>query len=126
MPEYIYQILSKFLDTNNNKLQLTNSLFMKCLNLLSVCLGGDKNLLKEEKVKNYFYFSGNNSYMNLMVNKNYIYGIGDNPNLENGLSFVFWINLDTNILNNYFEYNLVINLISIKISSNEIKLNIIK
>ena len=126
VPEYIYQILSKFLDTNNNKLQLTNSLFMKCLNLLNICLGGDNNLLKEEKVKNYFYFSGNNSYMNLMMNKNYIYGIGDNPNLENGLSFVFWINLDTNILNNYFEYNLVINLISIKISANEIKLNIIK
>ena len=128
VPEYIYQILSKFLDTNNNKLQLTNSFFMRCLNLLSICLCDNinNNLVEKEKIKNYFYFSGNNSYMNLMVNKNYIYGIGDNPNLENGLSFVFWINLDKNILNNYFEYNLVINIITIKISDNAIKLNLIK
>ena len=67
---------------------------MRCLNLLSICLCDNinNNLVEKEKIKNYFYFSGNNSYMNLMVNKNYIYGIGDNPNLENGLSFVFWIN----------------------------------
>ena len=133
-PEYIYQNLSKFFDKNNCKIELTNKYFMKCLNLLHICLcrknhnDKDNIIIDEDKINNYIYFNGINSCMYLKINKNSVYGIDEFPNLDNGCSFVFWIYLDKNLLNYYANiniYNLIINLISIKISSYEINLNMI-
>ena len=73
------------------------------------------------------YFSGMHSFLSLAMNHNSKYTNQDFPSLENGCSFIFWLNLDENILKNYNNiYNseknpLQINLILIKICEHQIK-----
>ena len=153
-PEYLYQKMSKYFE-KENELELNEELFMKYLKLLHLCykdysLHSDNNenkvktniddfliiddKIEEEKakkikdVKNYIYFSGINSFLALEINHSSINSQKDFPSLKNGCSFVFWINIDKQILKNYnninsFKKNIYqINLISIKIGEHQIKL----
>ena len=82
---------------------------------------------KKDKIKNYMYFSGINSSLSLAINNNSTSTIDVFPSLENGISFVFWINLDRQILidyNNIYKLKktpLEINLIKINIAEHQIK-----
>ena len=147
-PDYLYQKLSRFFKIENC-FELNEKLFMKYLNLLHICYK-DNSIDNEEKksndirpqplgfeeigeakkkneIKNYMYFSGINSSLTLRINKNSSSPITDFPNLENGLSFVFWINLDKNVLTEYYNiYNneknpFQIDLITMNISEHRIK-----
>ena len=127
-PDYLYQKLSRFFKIENC-FELKEKLFMKYLNLLHLCYK-DNSIDNEEKIsndikpqipggfeeigetkknseiKNNMYFSGINSSLTLFINKDSSSAITDFPNLENGLSFVFWINLDKNVLTEYYNiYN---------------------
>ena len=153
-PEYLYQKMSKYFE-KKNEIELDEELLMKYLKLLHLCYKDnsvnlndesmtkkirneiindfvllDTSKIEEEKtkeVKNYMYFSGRHSFLSLAMNHNSKYTNQDFPSLENGCSFVFWLNLDENILKNYNNiYNLEnnplqINLILIKISDHQIK-----
>ena len=147
-PEYLYQKMSKFYENDD---ELDEILFMKYLKLLHICykdnslnLESVENLAKNKKgellendnfgeikkdkeVKNYMYFSGINSSLTLKINNNSINGYTEFPSLENGCSFVFWLNLDKKILFNYSTINnlkensLNINLILMNFDEHQIK-----
>ena len=148
-PDYLYQKLSRFFKIENC-FELNEKLFMKYLNLLHLCykdnsIDNEENISndikpqppagfeeigvvkKNKEIKNYMYFSGINSSLTLNINKNSSSAITDFPNLENGLSFVFWINLDKNVLTEYYNiYNnennpFQIDLITLNISEHKIK-----
>ena len=60
---------------------------------------------QKKEIKNYIYFNGYNSKMTISINQ-YSNNINcDFPTLEYGCSFVFWINLDQNVINDYFSIN---------------------
>ena len=138
-PEYLCQKMSLFF-RKDNKLELNEELFMKYLNLFHLCYSENsfnleniennaKNQLcfeelenkNNKEVKNYMYFSGMNSSLTLKLNNNSTSVISDFPNLENGLSFVFWLNLDKKIL---VEYNNIQNLENKNFHINLITLNL--
>ena len=145
-PEYLCQNMSKFFKSENEQI-LKEDLFMKYLNLLHLCYKDNSiNVENEEKsksvdfqeinetkknkeIKNYMYFSGINSSLTLKLNTNSTSSITDFPSLENGLSIVFWINIDKTILS---EYNNIykadnknsfqIDLVTLNIAEHKIKL----
>ena len=148
-PDYLYQKLSRFFKIENC-FELNEKLFMKYLNLLHLCyrdnsLDNEKNISNEIKpqaptgfeeigeakknseIKNYMYFAGTNSFLTLKINTKSSSVITDFPNLENGLSFVFWINLNKKVLSEYYNiYNneknpFQIDLITLNISEHRIK-----
>ena len=120
---------------------------MKYLNLLHLCYKDNSIKAKNEEksksvdfqeinetkknkeIKNYMYFSGINSSLTLKLNTNSTSFITDFPSLENGLSIVFWINIDKTILS---EYNNIykadnknsfqIDLVTLNIAEHKIKL----
>ena len=60
---------------------------------------------QKKEIKNYIYFNGYNSKMTISINQ-YSNNINcDFPTLEYGCSFAFWINLDQNVINDYFSIN---------------------
>ena len=143
-PEYLYQKMSIFFKKEKEE-ELNEQLFMKYLNLLHLCYK-DNRIKKEEnslnkidfngfeeiedkkniEIKNYMYFNGINSSLTLKINNN-TNSFSEFPSIENGLSFVFWINLDKNIMMNYSDiYNLdnnplKINFIVMNIAEHQIK-----
>ena len=60
---------------------------------------------EQKEIKNYIYFNGYNSKMTILLNLSSNNINCDFPNLELGCSFVFWINLDKNIINDYYVIN---------------------
>ena len=147
-PEYLYQKLSLYF---NNISDLNEKLFMKYLNLLHLCYkdnyiepdnfenvikkkGTDKSgdilleEIKNKEIKNYMYFTGINSSLTLKENINSSKGSIGFPSLENGCSFVFWLNLDEKILLNYNKVNkrknnpFNINLVVVNVGKHQIKL----
>ena len=133
-PEYLYQKMSIFFKKEKEG-ELNEQLFMKYLNLLHLCYK-DNRIKKEEnslnkidfngfeeiedkkniEIKNYMYFNGINSSLTLKINNN-TNSFSEFPSIENGLSFVFWINLDKNIM---MDYNNIYNL-----DNNPLKINFI-
>ena len=144
-PEYLYQKMSTFFN-EEKKGELNEQLFMKYLNLLHLCYKDNslekqqnsikknsfndfeeiEDVQKKTETKNYIYFNGINSSLTFKINNN---SNSSNafPSIENGLSFVFWINLDKNLLINYNTiYNLdnnplKINLILMNVAEHQIK-----
>ena len=57
---------------------------------------------KQKEIKNYIYFNGCNSKMTILLNLSSNNINCDFPTLEFGCSFVFWINLDKDIINDYY------------------------
>ena len=101
--EFIYQKLSKYFK-NNAKEKLTDKLFSRYLNLLSY-LYTDSSIYKKKKkqIKNYIYFNGINSGLSFLLNKSSCNLNTDFPTLEKGCTFVFWINLDKKLIEEYFK-----------------------
>ena len=101
--DYIYQQLSKYFK-NNAKEKLTDKLFSRYLNLLSY-LYTDISIYKKNKkqIKNYIYFNGINSGLSFILNKSSCNPNTDFPTLEKGCTFVFWINLDKKLIEEYFK-----------------------
>ncbi len=102
-----------FTSTNNvgsiNRTSCSNN----SSNNASVSLERNSSLFEKEKeINNYIYFNGFGSNLSLRknycINSNMITNINTNyftnfPSLENGLSFIFWINLNQNSIKNYYE-----------------------
>ena len=145
--EYIYNKLSYYYDNNKNeeKERLNENQILKYFHLLQLfyTIGeNDKNILAKNQffstqntnntentenkkdIKNYFYFSGKKSCFSLELNKNSINPNTDFPTLQYGLSFIMWIYIDEKLLKQYQENNgnIEINLITINISEEKIKL----
>ena len=144
--EYLCQKMS-LLFRKDNQLELNQELFMKYLNLFHLCYkdnslhlenienngqnpAGLEEIIenkKNEEVKNYIYFTGINSSLTLKLNNNSTSVISDFPNLENGLSFTFWLNIEKNILVDYNnihnskDKNFQINLITLNLAEHRIK-----
>ena len=115
--EFIYQNLSKYF-TNEAKVKLTDRLLLRYLNLLNHLYTDTSAYNKYKQIKNYIYFNGYNSELNLKLNKSSCNLNTDFPTLEKGCSFVFWINLDKNLIEEYFK------VLADKASINLIKINI--
>ena len=101
--DFIYQLLSKYFK-NNAKEKLTDKLFSRYLNLLSY-LYTDTSVYRnnKKKIKNYMYFNGINSGLSFILNKSSCNPNTDFPTLEKGCTFVFWINLDKKLTDEYFK-----------------------
>ena len=147
-PEYLYQKMSLYFTNIND---LNENLFIKYLNLLHLCYkdnsiepdNNDNNIKKKEtnksggiefevvknkEIKNYMYFTGINSFLTLKENTHSTRGNIGFPSLENGCSFVFWLNLDEKILLNYCNINkgknnlFNIGLVIVNVGKHQIKL----
>ena len=121
-------------NSNNQKItKLTQNIFKRYLNLLEIFYTNslDKNINKiysnnnstgenevmeniitnyfdseiQKEIKNYIYFNGFNSKMTILLNLSSNNINCDFPTLEYGCSFVFWINLDKNVINDYYTIN---------------------
>ena len=136
--EFIYQKLSKFFG-NRSKINLTELQFIRYLRLLkifykdtstneNISVSENKNSITDEKkskkIKNYMFFNGFNSCLTFSEKKNPTNGNISFPTLENGVSIIFWFYFDKKLLNNYYKIyqNIEINLITITIDKNIIKL----
>ena len=60
---------------------------------------------KTKEIKNYLYFNGSNSKITLFVNENSNNLNCDFPTLQFGCSFAFWINLEENVIKDYYSVN---------------------
>ena len=92
-----------------------------------VVINQDKKIVKKDETKevnNYIYLNGKGSFLSLTLNKNSINVNSNFPTLEYGTSFLFWVYLDKDLTNYFFEVNknLKINLITINIGKHQIKL----
>ena len=150
--EYIYQKLSfYFIDDNINK--LNEKYLLKSFKLLQIFYK-DKSQTNEETtdiplidtneldkyiiinknkinkndemkdINNYIFFNGKGSSLSLNLNKNSINVNTHFPTLENGLTVFFWIYLDNDLTNYFFNIykNLKIYLVSLDISGHHINL----
>ena len=129
--ELIYQRLGNYY-RNKGKERLTEPLLIKYLKLLQLFYKDTKkenidelsSTQKEKNIDNYIYFNGNASGISYILNYNSFNQKVCFPNLENGCSFFFWINLDDKLLDLYSKIipNVDITLIKIGIRGKEIKL----
>ena len=139
--EYIYQKLTLYYDSKEGeeKERLNENQMLKYLNLLKIFYTEglkennifakssftlDTNNQNFKEIKNYIYFNGIRSGISLGLNKNSINPNVDYPTLEHGLSFIFWIYIDSNLIKKYLEINnkIEINLVVINIAGEQIKL----
>ena len=138
--EYIYQQLITFFNIRQEEANadtpiLTEKLLLRYLKLLKFFytdIKSEKKLnekkisdIKDTIIRNYLYFNGVNSGIALMLNQSSNNINIDFPTLNEGLSLIFHINLDNELLNNYFKAillpsNIKIFLIKISISSHSI------
>ena len=154
--EYIFQKLSIYLryNTKNEKInKLTKNGFMKYLNLLEIFYTNSlekdimklydintndenniNNYIENEKtkeIKNYLFFNGVNSKITIFLNQNSTNVNCDFPTMQNGFSFVFWINLEQNLIKDYYtvnegkNINKVMTLISLMFGENQIRVQLI-
>ena len=140
--EHIYQRLSTYFNIrqipkNESRQILTGKLFIKHLKLLNIFYTDLKNENKTEEnekkstnvedkiIRNYFYFNGLNSGITISLNKNSTNLNIDSPSLIEGLSLIFYVNLNKELLDDYFNSvlpssNYKIKLIKIIIGKHEI------
>ena len=71
-----------------------------------------------------FYFNGKNSSLNFNINKNSKNLNSDFPTIEYGFTFIFWLFLTKDLIQDYFAYfpSIIINLININIKEHNIQL----
>ena len=101
--EYVYQKLSLYY--RNTKQEILNeSILLRYLKILKLFYSDLSSEAKIEKeIKNYMYFNGKNSALKFSLNKSTININTDFPNLENGLSFVFWCYIKKELMTQYYE-----------------------
>ena len=116
--EYIYLNFSKFYESEEN----IN--FCRCLRILNIFYGSDISKKSDKYIKNYFYFNGKNSSLNFNINKNSKNLNSDFPTIEYGFTFIFWLFLTKDLIQDYFAYfpSIIINLININIKEHNIQL----
>ena len=61
------------------------------------------NLIPNYKIKNYIYFNGKDSILNFKINKLSKNVNSDFPTLEYGFSFIFWMYIKKDLLENFFK-----------------------
>ena len=142
--EFMCQKLSKYYYNKDDNVKLDENLLLNSLHLLKLfyiskdditqklakrdnSINSTINISNKKQIKNYIYFNGIKSSLSFEINKNSINSNSDFPTLENGLSFIFWIFLDENLLNLYKQIfnNPDIILININMSGSQIKLCLI-
>ena len=139
---------------NNNKEILTEDLFIKYLKILNLFYGEDipddldqiieqnrsYSIKKERsstitirnkcatipnnKIKNYIYFNGKDSKLEFKINQFSKNVNSDFPTLEYGFTFMFWIYIKKELLNNYIKHypNIEITLVNLQFVEHKIKL----
>ena len=134
--DFIYQKLAKYFG-KDAKIKLNDETFSKYLNLLDIfytgSLGDDnnKNNIEEKKeIKNFIYFNGFKNKLSFELNKSSNNINSDFPTLENGFSFITWVNIEKIIIESYFlkhnnDENYFINLININLNEHNIKLQLV-
>ena len=116
--EYIYQKLNIYfnikqtVNKNNNKI-LTESVLLRYLKLLNIFytdIKKENELTEQQKsnnedkiIRNFFYFNGQNSGITLSLNKTSNNLSIDSPTLIDGCTVIFYVNLDKEILDKYFQ-----------------------
>ena len=140
--EFIYQKLSIYFNiekkfNNETGILLTEAILQKYLKLLNIFYTDSKNENKEEGkksqnvedkiIRNYFYLNGLNSGITISLNKNSTNLNIDTPSLVEGLTLLFYVNLDKDVLDNYFNYvlpslNTKVSLIKLLIGTHTISL----
>ena len=87
---------------------------------------------KLKEIKNYLFFNGINSKITIFIDENSNNINCDFPTMEQGFSFVFWINLEKHLINEYYKINNGKNinnpmtLINIVFGDNQIRVQLIK
>ena len=119
--EYIYQKLNHYFNItqkvkNEKTIVLTEPILLRYLKLLNIFYTDirTENKLTEKKsnnnedkiIRNYFYFNGNNSGITLSLNKTSNNLNIDSPSLSEGCTLIFYVNLDKEILDKYFQTSL--------------------
>ena len=132
---YIYQKLAKYfnnIDENEQLELLDENKMMNYLKLLNIFYSGEineKNVIGQNKIikkeiKNYIYFNGEGSGINLILNNNSINPNTNFPTIKYGISFIMWVYIDENLIQKLKENNkyLEINLVKFVINEKEFKL----
>ena len=132
---YIYQKLSIYFNNidENEKLELLDeNKMMNYLKLLKIFYSGVnnekniscKNKIIKKEIKNYIYFNGEGSGINLILNDNSINPNTNFPTIKYGISFIMWVYIDENLIQKLKENNkyLEINLVKFVINEKEFKL----
>ena len=142
--EFIYQKMSYFyIDDNMSK--ITEEFLLKIFKLLQILYKDpsklsenddvikninnevvlvNNNKEKRKDINNYIYFNGKGSSLSLTLNRNSINVNSQFPTIENGCSVLFWVNIDKQLTEHYFNINknIAVNLITIIISGHQIRL----
>ena len=124
--ELIFNRLSKYYRNEGTEI-LNESLLLNYLKLLQIFYKMEyleEVSCEEKQPKNFFYFNGYNSGFQLTVNHNTSNFNASFPSLENGCSFVFWLNINENLLKTYYKIfpNIIISLVTITIAKYQIRL----
>ena len=124
--DLIYQNLSKYF-YNKGEIKLNEKYFLKHLNLLNLLLNSKKKIDYENK--NYIYFNGINSGCFIKLDEiDSTTMNADNPLFQYGLFTCFWIKLNENIIDEYFNINknIKINLLILDFEEESIKISFFK
>ena len=132
---YIYQKLAIYFNNvdENEKLELLDeNKMMNYLKLLKIFYSGEnkeknnnaQNKINKKEIKNYIYFNGEGSGINLILNNNSINLNTNFPTIKYGISFIMWIYIDENLIQKLKENNknLEINLVKFNVNGKEFKL----
>ena len=145
--EFVYQKLS-FFYIDNNITKINEEFLLKTFKILQIFYKDpnqiEQNLDNNEYIKNntkdsnniidtkeegkdnnyYIYFNGKGSSFSFTLNRNSININSTFPTLENGCTLIFWMYLDKELTEKYFNFykNIKINLITINIAGQQIKL----
>ena len=95
--EFIYQKMSTLYYIESDK-----TLFIKLIELLILVFTVENE--GEKKIQQYIYFNGKGSEMTAALNKNRRNIYVNMPNTINGISTVFWIYLDKQLITEYLEF----------------------
>ena len=87
---------------------------------------------KVKEIKNYLFFNGLNSKITIFLNENSNNINCDFPTMKQGFSFVFWINLELHLINDYYtvndgkNMNKAMTLINIVFGDNQIRVQLMQ
>ena len=126
--EYIYQKLTNFFNEEKGVNPATDTKELsRYFKILNIFYGSGIPKISEKpvkEIKNYFYFNGKDSKLNFVLNKNSKNLNSDFPPFEYGFTFIFWLYIKKDLLENYFSNfsSTVITLVNISIVGHSIQL----
>ena len=117
--EYIYQKLNIYFNikqtiNKDNNIILTEPVLLRYLKLLNIFytdIKKENELTEEQKsnnnedkiIRNFFYFNGKNSGITLSLNKTSNNINIDSPTIIDGCTVIFYVNIDKEIFDKYFQ-----------------------